>query len=158
QSHSLGAVRRLRDLGPDTFLIAQHLAGVVCQRLARRVCSQCAAEYQPPAAALEHAGLKPADGPFFRGSGCEACRKSGYKGRVPLYEIMEADEQSQPLLASDPLDETEWHEMLVRQGGSLWDDARAKVRQGLTTVEEATRVLFDYTPTPPSAPAASGSV
>jgi general secretion pathway protein E len=149
-NYTLGGLRRLRDLGADPFLIAQHLVGGLSQRLARRVCTSCTAEYEPSPAHLERLGLTAADGPFRRGAGCEACRKTGYKGRLALYELFEVDDGVRQLISEDRLEEGAWQEALAAQGGTLWDDARAKVRQGLTTVEEVTRVLLDY-PLPPSA-------
>lgn len=143
-SSSLSTVRRLRDTGIDPFLIAQTLAGAAAQRLVRKICGTCVAEYEPPSMALQRLGLTPADGPFRRGKGCEACRHSGYKGRAAVYEILEVTDELRPLIAGDAPIEALWRETFGRRGGSLWEDAREKVRRGVTTVEEVARVLFDY--------------
>jgi type II secretory ATPase GspE/PulE/Tfp pilus assembly ATPase PilB-like protein len=156
-NYTLGGLRRLRELGVDPFLVAQHLAGGLSQRLARRVCPSCAAEYEPSPAHLERLGLTAADGPFRRGAGCEPCRKTGYRGRVPLYEQFELDDRLRELISQDRLEENVWREALATQGGTLWDDARTKVRQGLTTVEEVTRVLLDYPLPLPAAPGAASA-
>ena len=58
------------------------------------------------------------------------------------------DAQLRQLIADGAPLEALWRESFERTGGSLWDDAREKVRQGLTTVEEVVRVLFDYPPLP----------
>jgi type II secretory ATPase GspE/PulE/Tfp pilus assembly ATPase PilB-like protein len=141
---SLGAIARLRELGVDSFLIAQTLAGAISQRLMRRICRECQAEYEPPAASLQRLGLTAADGPFRRGTGCPACENRGYRGRLAVYEILEVDEPLRQLIADDAPVEALWQATFGPKGGSLWDDAREKVRLGLTTVEEALRVLFDH--------------
>jgi type II secretory ATPase GspE/PulE/Tfp pilus assembly ATPase PilB-like protein len=150
-SGALGCVQRLRQMGVDPFLIAQTLAGAVSQRLVRRVCTECVTEYEPSPLMLQRFGLTPADGPFRRGAGCEACRKSGYKRRIAVYEILEVTDELRQLIANDTPREILERETFGQTGGSLWDDARDKIRQGLTTVEEATRVLFDYPHPPPKA-------
>jgi type II secretory ATPase GspE/PulE/Tfp pilus assembly ATPase PilB-like protein len=149
-SSALGAIVRLRETVVEPFLVAQTLTGVVSQRLARHICSGCVEEYEPSSTPLKRLGLTPADGPFHRGAGCEACRKSGYRGRIVLCEILVVDPPLSQLIADGAPLETLWQESFGRAGGSLWDDAREKVRQGLTTVEEVVRVLFDYPPLPPS--------
>jgi type II secretory ATPase GspE/PulE/Tfp pilus assembly ATPase PilB-like protein len=142
---ALGAVQYLRAMGVDPFMLAQSLAGVVGQRLVRRVCPECVREYLPSSAALETIGFSPdEDGPFRRGAGCEACRQTGYAGRVGLFEVLEVDDALRRLIADGAPVDTLCRESFGRAGGSLWDDGREKVRQGLTTVEELTRVLFDY--------------
>jgi type IV pilus assembly protein PilB len=148
-SSALGAIIRLRETVVEPFLIAMTLTGVVSQRLARRICSGCVEEYEP-STTLKRLGLAPADGPFHRGAGCDACRKSGYRGRIVLCEILVVDPPLSQLIADGAPLETLWQESFGRTGGSLWDDAREKVHQGLTTVEEVVRVLFDYPPLPPS--------
>lgn len=144
-SSALAVVQNLRAMGVEPFLLAQALAGVVGQRLVRRVCPECVREYLPSSAALETIGFSPdEDGPFRRGAGCEACRQTGYAGRIGLFEVLEVDDTLRRLIADGAPMETLRRETLGRAGGSLWDDGREKVRQGLTTVEEVTRVLFDY--------------
>jgi type II secretory ATPase GspE/PulE/Tfp pilus assembly ATPase PilB-like protein len=141
---SLDAIARLRALDVDSFLIAQTLAGSISQRLMRRTCRECQAEYEPPAVSLQRLGMTAADGPFRRGFGCAECRKTGYKGRLAVYEILVVDEPLRQLIADDAAAETLWQATFGLKGGSLWDDAREKVRLGVTTVEEALRVLFDH--------------
>jgi type II secretory ATPase GspE/PulE/Tfp pilus assembly ATPase PilB-like protein len=150
-SHLLGAIQRLRDLGIDSFLIAQNLVGGVGQRLLRRVCTECQAEYQPEPAGLQRLGLGATDGPFRRGSGCAACRSTGYRRRLALYEVLEVDNDLRGRIAAGATVEELAPLVVGRPNGSLWEDARQKVRQGLTTVEEALRVLFDYPPSPGAA-------
>jgi type II secretory ATPase GspE/PulE/Tfp pilus assembly ATPase PilB-like protein len=150
--HSLAAITRLREIGVGSFVVGQTLAGVLSQRLVRRVCNQCSAEYAPPPALLERFQLALADGPYQHGTGCAACRQTGYKGRVAFYEFLEVDDRFRQLLGHGAPEEVLRNAAAELGTGSLWDDARAKVRLGSTTVEEAARVLFDYPlPAAPSA-------
>lgn len=141
---ALDTIPRLREQGVDPFMIARTLAGTIGQRLVRRICGECAAAYDPSALDLRRLGLTPSDGPFTRGSGCESCRGSGYRGRIGLFEVLEADDPLRQLIAGDAPLEVLWRETFARAGGSLWDDAREKVRRGMTTAEEVGRALFDY--------------
>lgn len=149
------AVERLREFGIGPYRIARSLAGVIGQRLVRRICAACAEEYRPSAEVLADLGLPPDDpGPFRRGRGCETCRGTGYRGRLALYELLEVDDEIRSLLArtSDP--HVLWEQMFGKRGGSLWDDALRKVRAGLTTAEMVAGALADYPHPRPAAPAA----
>lgn len=94
-------VQHLLDMGVEPFLLARTLIGVVSQRLVRRLCTECKApaELAPDdpireqAARLAAAGGYeiPAEAVFFRGLGCDRCRRTGYRGRIGLYELLPAD-------------------------------------------------------------------
>jgi type IV pilus assembly protein PilB len=85
-----GAVARLLDMGIEPYLLASAINGVIAQRLARTVCSSCAAKYIPAQSLLEDAGLADKPGRTFRkGSGCKECHNSGCKGRAGVYAVME---------------------------------------------------------------------
>ena len=142
--HTAAAITGLQEIGVGSFVIGQTLAGVLGQRLVRRVCTQCATEYQPPSLLLERFQLTPAEGFYQRGVGCEACRQTGYKGRVAFYEILEMDDHLRQLIAHEASEESLRKETFGRGVVSLWDDAREKIQRGVTTVEEAARALFDY--------------
>lgn len=151
-SSALLIPQRLRELGIVPHLIAQTLVGLVSQRLVRKICPECITEYQPKPEELQKAGLSLLeDGPFRHGAGCEACMHTGFKGRIGLFEVLEVDETLRKLIAENAPVETLWQATFGRTGGSLWDDARAKVRKGITTVEEVNWALFDYPVSPLSA-------
>jgi type II secretory ATPase GspE/PulE/Tfp pilus assembly ATPase PilB-like protein len=140
---AVGGVQQLQELRLDPAAIAQALTGVIGIRLVRKPCSECAAEYQPESAELHWLDLSPGDR-LRRGAGCEACRRTGYKGRVALTEVLEIDDALRRRIVEGAPLETLWQETFGRTGGSLRDDAREKVRAGLTTAEEVLRALFDY--------------
>jgi type IV pilus assembly protein PilB len=152
--HVSGAVEvivRLRDMGVEPFLVADMLAGAWGQRLVRKVCFDCREEYTPDPDHLGVAGLRAdKDGPFTRGRGCGKCAGLGYRGRTILLEVFENDAGLRRLIADDAPADVLWAGTFGKTGGSLWDAARAKIRAGVTTVEEAARVLFDYPHPAPS--------
>jgi general secretion pathway protein E/type IV pilus assembly protein PilB len=130
------APMRLIDMGVEPYLVSSTLIGTMAQRLVRRICPKCKAEYRPAAKEVPpDFRLQPAD-KFHHGGGCEHCRKTGFRGRLGLYELlMMNDEISQKIMERAP------SPVLVaaaRQSGLrlLREDGWLKVRAGVTTVEE----------------------
>jgi type II secretory ATPase GspE/PulE/Tfp pilus assembly ATPase PilB-like protein/DNA-binding NarL/FixJ family response regulator len=140
---AVATVARLFDLGLKPFVVATALEGIIAQRLVRKICDACREEEKPPAELLARFGnLFAAPGLHFsRGKGCPQCHGSGYRGRLGIYEVLAFDGQLRHLIGSGAsiLEVTN----AARQMGatSLYDDARDKVGQGLTTLEEVLRVL-----------------
>ncbi|MBI3922775.1 MAG: type II/IV secretion system protein [Armatimonadetes bacterium] len=135
-------VNRLTDMGVEPFLIAGSLTGVLAQRLVRCVCDQCRQTVQPPATSLLAAGLPAeAQGQFYYGRGCTACRSSGYRGRTGIYEFLQMNEQMRELIVrrASVADLRE----AARHSGmkSMREDGLHKVLSGLTTLEEVVRVV-----------------
>jgi type II secretory ATPase GspE/PulE/Tfp pilus assembly ATPase PilB-like protein len=135
---------RLHDMGIGSFLVAQKLAGAIGMRLVPKVCPHCPEEYAPDPKLLRHAGLSSQDGPFHHGKGCGECLNRGWRGRVPLFEILEATDDFREMLATNAGAEAVWQATFGAHGGSLWDDARTKILAGQITVERAAEALFDY--------------
>jgi general secretion pathway protein E len=137
------AVTRLLDLGIEPYLVASSLAGVLAQRLVRKVCAECGAPYAPDAADLATVQFTPtADerSRFRKGPGCKACRGTGYHGRLGCFELLTVDEDVRRLVQARAT-ASEIKESARRAGmHSLRDDGLIKVRDGLTTCEEVIRV------------------
>src|SRR5215470_11092539 len=136
-----GAITRLQDMGVEPYLIASVLSGVLAQRLVRRICQSCRVADAPDPADLLAIGVTDGQGvDLFRGAGCDACRKTGYKGRVGIYELFLISEEARSLILRKA-STGEIRRLAVERGMiSLRDDAWAKARAGLTTVEEILRV------------------
>ncbi len=84
-------ITRMKDMGVPTFLITATVEAILAQRLVRRVCMKCREEYVPSREMLDDLDLSAEDikgKRFFRGSGCENCNNTGYKGRVGLFELL----------------------------------------------------------------------
>src|SRR3954470_1267861 len=85
------AITRLVDIGVQPFLVASSVMAVLAQRLVRKVCPKCKSRVEPPAHVLQGLGLRPeiaAQATFMRGRGCSHCNKTGYRGRMGIYELM----------------------------------------------------------------------
>lgn len=139
-NNAVGAIPRLRDLGIRPFLIADSLIGVVSQRLVRRICNSCKEEYE--SSEQEKVYLKdPSITKLYRGKGCEVCNGSGYFGRTLVYELLTVDRELSLLIDREA--ELKQVTDMAKEHGfkEIFDITVAKVKQGVTTAEEAVRVL-----------------
>jgi len=140
------AATRLVDMGVEPFLISATVIGVLAQRLARKVCSNCRYSYEVPAKELRHFGFKPESDDqmvtLWRGKGCELCRQTGYKGRTGLHEMMLMnDEIAELIVRRAP--QADIREAARANGMKLLrEDGLVKVLEGITTPEEVRRVVF----------------
>ncbi len=137
---AVGAVTRLQDMGIEPFLLSSSLLGVLAQRLVRVLCKECKIPYTATAKECELMGLD-ADSPptLYHANGCEQCNRLGYRGRQGIYELLLVDEQTRTLIHNGASEqEVEAHSRIY--GPSIRADGRARVLQGVTTVEEVLRV------------------
>jgi len=135
------AITRLQDMGVEPYLIASVLSGVLAQRLVRRICQSCRVPAVADPGDLLALGVEDTQGgELYRGEGCEACRKTGYKGRVGVYELFLINEEIRSLILRKA-SSGEIRRLAVEQGMlTLREDAWAKARAGLTTLDEILRV------------------
>jgi len=137
------AIPRLIDMGIEPYLLSSTIVGVVAQRLIRCVCPNCRERYIPPETELEELGLTPDQlngGVLYRGSGCEQCFGSGYKGRHGIYELLTIDSILQSHIAKNA-DIAELRKTASdKQMTSLRAHGSHLVRAGITTVAEVLRV------------------
>ena len=133
-----GAVSRLVDMGVEPFLIASSVIGVVAQRLVRTNCGRCIQTYTPDEKTLKGIGLQGmASITFSKGSGCEYCRESGYKGRLSLFEILTIDDKIRDLIMNRATPHAiRKHAKETQNFKTLREDGILKVAKGLTSVEE----------------------
>lgn len=135
-------ITRMKDMGVPTFLITATVEAILAQRLVRRICENCKEPYNPSKEVLEDLELTPADlqgVQFYRGSGCENCNNTGYKGRVGLFELMimnnELREMIMKNVSTDKLRDS------ARDAGmvTLRDAGMVACYAGTTTPEEVIR-------------------
>jgi type II secretory ATPase GspE/PulE/Tfp pilus assembly ATPase PilB-like protein len=143
------AVQRMLDIGVAPFVVAGTLIGVIGQRLVRRVCAACRESYTPEAETVEKLGFTPDSRPaaFTRGAGCAACEGIGYRGRTGLFEtLIITEEIAQRIVDRAP--EAALRAQALADGALIpfQDDARAKIADGTTTVEEIARQLVGVVP------------
>jgi type II secretory ATPase GspE/PulE/Tfp pilus assembly ATPase PilB-like protein len=139
---AIGAIPRLLDLGVPDYLVAATLEGVVAQRLVRRVCDGCRESYAPNRDhVLLLAGRPVPQAQFHRGKGCPACRGTGFRGRLGIFELMRATDRLKDAIVGRS-SRVNLREVAQEEGmRPLRSDAWAKVELGLTTVEEVLRVV-----------------
>jgi type IV pilus assembly protein PilB len=140
------AVIRMVDMGVEPYLISATVIGVLAQRLGRKVCQHCKESYEVDAVDLRRFGFK-AESPdqkitLWRGLGCEACRHTGYRGRLGFYSLMRVNDEIAELIVrraplSDIRDAAKANGML-----ELREDGLNKVLDGITTPDEVMRVVF----------------
>jgi general secretion pathway protein E len=137
---AVGSVTRLIDMGVERYLLAPMLVGLAAQRLVRRLCPTCRREdvASEGDSLMLGGALKPGER-VWRAVGCDDCGGDGYRGRAGVYEVVAVDERFQAMI-HDGASEAEIEAHARRDNPSLLDDGVAKLRAGVTTVEEVTRV------------------
>jgi type II secretory ATPase GspE/PulE/Tfp pilus assembly ATPase PilB-like protein len=139
---AIGAVARLLDLGVPEYLIASTVEGILAQRLVRRTCDGCRAHYQPaPEQTAQVAGRPVGKLTLQRGAGCRACRGTGFRGRIGIFElVVVSDDLKDAIIRRASRAELR----TIAEGAdmmSLRMDGWHKVQAGLTTIEEVLRVV-----------------
>ena len=133
---SPAAYARMTDMGLEPFLVRDAVRGVLAQRLLRRLCPDCREAYEPDDEQLTYLGIDRAEGgTLWRAAGCDACRQRGYKGRVGVFSLLEANDAVKKAIMTkdavsiiDAAKATGWL--------SLRDIAIRKLLRGETTAEE----------------------
>jgi type IV pilus assembly protein PilB len=136
-----GTITRLAKMGIESFLTASAVDCIVAQRLARTLCSNCKQRTLVPQAALAEAGFGAlADIEAYESVGCSRCGGTGYRGRVGLYSVMQMTERIKDMTVS-LAPQTEIATMARQEGMlTLREDGLAKVRAGMTSLDEVVRV------------------
>jgi type II secretory ATPase GspE/PulE/Tfp pilus assembly ATPase PilB-like protein len=148
-------VTRLLDLGCDSFNFADAMLGVLAQRLCKRICVQCREIYHPTPREYDELvqGFGAQDWPrlgieystewsLYRGRGCEACNRTGFKGRVPLHELLLPSEGIKQLIQTRSR-AAEILTMAMKEGmATLIQDGIQKALQGLTTYRQVRAVAM----------------
>ncbi len=142
-----GAITRLNEMGVDPYLTGSAVSAVLAQRLARKLCTNCCEMYVPSVDELVSARISPQTAQaregmvLYRRVGCPRCNRTGYKGRIGIFQLLVMDDDLESLAARNaPREEIE---RAAAAGGmrSLWDDGIAKAAAGLTSIEELARVV-----------------
>ena len=146
-SNAAGALPRLLDLGAESFLLASTMNGVLGQRIVRKICDHCKAEYVPPAQILEDMKVSldkyyppNQEIKLYQGKGCDQCGGSGYLGRIGIFETLPITEKIAALILQRSDSGTIEKEAIAEGMITMKQDGYLKVLRGLTTVEEILRV------------------
>jgi type IV pilus assembly protein PilB len=142
-----GALTRLNEMGVEPYLTGSAVSAVLAQRLARKLCTNCCEMYVPTMDELVAARISPETAQaregmvLYRRVGCPRCNRTGYKGRIGIFQLLVMDDELEGLAARNaPREEIE---RAAASAGmrSLWDDGIAKAAAGLTSIEELARVV-----------------
>jgi general secretion pathway protein E/type IV pilus assembly protein PilB len=134
------AFTRLIDMGVEPFLVGSTIEGVMAQRLVRSICPECKVDYEPDYDALPKDFPRP-QGRFklWKGSGCRACRQTGYRGRLGIFELMVTGDTIRELCVQRVNAVVIRNQALKEGMITLRQDGWRKVIQGMTTIEEVAR-------------------
>ena len=142
---TVGALQRLDNMGIESYLIASTLSGVLAQRLVRRICEHCVEDHRPDSRTLQRLGWAPEDcasAHFRRGEGCAECHFTGYKGRVPVLELLVLTEGVRDGIMGHhtasqirKVSREESNMLTLLEYGLL------KAAQGVTTIDEVVRYV-----------------
>lgn len=137
------AITRLIDMGVPPYLVASSILAVLAQRLVRVVCTKCKSPFKPSQTLLDSAGITSEmakNATFTKGKGCGHCQKSGYRGRLGIYELMIMTPKLREL-AFDSVPTQDIRKMAIQEGlDTLYTDGISKVLSGITTLDEVFRV------------------
>ena len=143
-----GAVTRLIDMGVEPFLVASSVICMMAQRLVRTICDKCQKAYTPTVRESSEIRRSMGDDAItsetklFKGQGCPACKKTGFRGRTTINEILVPNEEIRELIVSKQATS------VIRNAGrrlgmrTLREDGMKKVLDGRTTVPEVVRVAY----------------
>lgn len=149
---SPSALIRLLNLGIEPFLITSSVIGVISQRLVRKICEYCKVSYKPDKEEIEwlsfRSGLSPkATVPevdklqIYKGKGCNHCNNTGYYERIGIFEIMNITSRLKELIVARESSDVILEEAIRDGMQTLYESAVEKVKNGISTVEEAIRVV-----------------
>lgn len=142
---SIGGLMRLLNMNIEAFLISSTVISVLAQRLLRRVCVECATPYRPTPQdyrRLGYFGNELDAARFVTGRGCDACRHTGYAGRLAIFEVLVMDETvREAILHRKTSQEIRRLARETSQVVSLFEDGVNKAAKGWTTIHEVNRML-----------------
>jgi type II secretory ATPase GspE/PulE/Tfp pilus assembly ATPase PilB-like protein len=134
------SLSRLVEMHVPTYMVAATMKAVLAQRLGRRVCADCAREYDPKPEEIqvfkEHHVELPPGIKFKKGEGCDTCKGSGFKGRVGFHELLLMSEPLRRVCLQD-ISATAISDQAMKEGmRTIMMDGLEKVKMGWTTVRE----------------------
>ena len=135
------SITRLINIGVEPYLIASAVNCILAQRLVRRVCQNCKEQYSPSDEMKEFLTLQGFESDkIWRGKGCEKCRKTGYTGRLGIYELLVMDDSLRDMVCRN-VSVTDLRKLCRERGlVTLRTDGFQKVIRGQTTFDEILRV------------------
>lgn len=137
---AVSGIVRLSDMGIEPFLVGSSIIGIVGQRLVRKVCMNCATEYDPPKEFLDRIGNVNENVKFVHGQGCEECHFTGYSGRIGIYEVLKINSKLRELIIKGANVEDIRNYAVQNGFRTMFDSGLKLAEMGITTLEEVLRV------------------
>ena len=141
---TVGVLFRLMDLGVEPYLISSTLVGIIAQRMVRRICTNCRTPCEPSVeeqmAYDKEMDKQPAT--FYRGTGCNLCANTGYRGRTGLFELLAMSEEIRRMLLSNASAADIRAQALQEGMITMKRDGMQKVKDGITSMSEVMRSIF----------------
>lgn len=135
------AITRLLDMGTENFLLSSTMIAVLSQRLVRIICTNCKVTYTPDAKFLDDVAWKGKKITFYKGRGCKKCNKTGYKGRIGIFELLLVSPKIKQLIMQSA-DSNTIKDVARKEGmETMLENGLKKVEEGITTIEEIMRVI-----------------
>lgn len=143
-NNSIATINRLVDMGIKPYLVSSSIVAIVSQLLVKKICHSCRVPYLPDHQELEMLELDDLDIEIelHRGTGCPHCKNTGYRGRMPIFEILQFDHDLRKMI-TDGKSSNEIKTLMSRKGmRTLQDSCLELVLKGDTTVEELMRISY----------------
>ncbi len=137
------SISRMVDIGVPSYMVASSVIAVLAQRLVRTICPRCKVRYKPSESVIRESQLPPEmlnQAEFCRGKGCPYCGRSGYRGRIGIYELMIINNKMRELMFRGASTKEIRIEAINNGMSTLYSDGMLKVIRGMTTFEEVHRV------------------
>ena len=143
-NNSIATINRLIDMGIKPYLVSSSLVAIVSQLLVKKICNSCKVPYLPDDEELEMLGLNDLDIDIelFKGTGCPHCKKTGYRGRMPIFEILQFDHDIRNMITEGKSSNDIKTIMSSKGMRTLQDSCLELVLKGDTTVEELMRISY----------------
>ena len=138
-----GAITRMDDMGIEPFLISTSVLLACAQRLVRRICPNCREEFTPESEMLSKLGIEDDSATFYRGIGCERCKRRGYLGRAAILEVLPVSEAIRRLIIKRASAAVIKNQAIAEGMKTLRMVGVDKAREGVTTLEEICRVTAE---------------
>ena len=138
-----GTLTRLINMGIETYLLADAMAGVIAQRLVRRLCPNCKKKDNPTKEECLVLGDISEETTIYRPVGCSQCNNTGYKGRIGIYEMLEVSPEIKNIIAHNGTT-AEIKKKAIEEGmRTLLMGSRTRVLDGTTSMEELMKVSVE---------------
>lgn len=138
---AIAAITRLSDMGVEDYMIANSLVGVVAQRLAKKICTNCKKPYTPNEEELKVLGKDVST--LYKGEGCGSCNHTGYKGRIAVHEVLSIDSKIRSLISNgESVEKIYDYVSKNNKIKTLKDSLSELVISGVSTVEELLKLTY----------------